>query len=165
MSAATKEAGRASAVTVTAFFETADAQLGLELVAGEAGLGRRIQEPALNRPGLALSGFFDYFAFKRIQVLGAAEHAYLGTLSGEERVSRLSAFFAKKLPCVILTRHRRVFPEIHRLAEAHAVPVFRSKMITMDFINAATILLENMVAPRMTVQGTMVEILGIGVLI
>lgn len=165
MSAATKEAGRASAVTVTAFFETAKPQLDLELVAGRTGLEKRIQEPALNRPGLALSGFFDYFAYKRIQVLGAAEHAYLGTLSAKERDERLGAFFSQKLPCVILTRNRRVFPEIQRLAEEREVPVFRSKMITMNFINAATILLENMVAPRMTLQGTMVEILGIGVLI
>lgn len=165
VAAASKETGRASAVTVTAFFETAKAQLGLEVVAGEGGLGRRIQEPALNRPGLALSGFFDYFAYKRIQVLGAAEHAYLGTLSAEERESRLSAFFSQKVPCVILTRQRRVFPEIRNLAEVHNVPIFRSRMITMNLINSATILLENMVAPRMTVQGTMVEILGIGVLI
>jgi HPr kinase/phosphorylase len=155
----------ASRVPVSAFLETGRQALELELVAGEAGLGRFIHEAALNRPGLALSGFFDYFAHKRIQVLGMAEHAYLSSMSGEERAKRLREFFARRIPCVVLTRHRRVFPELPALAEEFHVPVLRSRQITMHFINAATIIMENMVAPRMTVQGTMVEIMGIGVLI
>lgn len=154
-----------SRVAVSAFLETGRQALEMELVAGEAGLARLIQEPALNRPGLALSGFFDYFAHRRIQVLGMAEHAYLSSMTGEERARRLREFFERRIPCVVLTRHRRIFPEIVPLAEEFHVPVLRSRQITMNFINSATIIMENMVAPRMTVQGTMVEIMGIGVLI
>ena len=155
----------ASRIAVSAFLETGRKALELELLAGESGLPRVIQEGALNRPGLALSGFFDYFAHRRIQVLGMAEHAYLEAMTRAERSRRLREFFQKRIPCVVITRHRRLFPEIRSLAEEFHVPVLGSRQITMDFINAATIILENLVAPRMTIQGTMVEIMGIGVLI
>ncbi len=134
-------------------------------MAGEAGLKQRILEPALNRPGLALSGFFDYFAFKRIQVIGNAEHAYLASLEVQEREARIRAFIEQKIPCIVLTRQRKVFPKLRELADAYGVPLFRTKMITMRFINDATITMENLVAPRTSIPGTMVEILGIGVLL
>ncbi|MCE9614183.1 MAG: HPr(Ser) kinase/phosphatase [Lentisphaerae bacterium] len=154
-----------SRVPVSAFLETGRQELELELVAGESGLQKPILEAALNRPGLALSGFFAYFAYKRIQVLGMAEHAYLASMTAAERTKRLREFFSKRIPCVIITRNRKIFPEFSALAEEFGVPVLRSRQITMHFINAATIIMENLVAPRMTVQGTMVEIMGIGVLI
>lgn len=154
-----------SRVPVAALLETGRQELELELVAGESGLQKPILEAALNRPGLALSGFFAYFAYRRIQVLGMAEHAYLSAMSAAERSRRLREFFSKRMPCVVITRHRKIFPEFRELAEEFGVPVLRSRQITMHFINAATIIMENLVAPRMTVPGTMVEIMGIGVLI
>ena len=146
-------------------FQEAGADLGLELVAGEAGLKKSIAEAALNRPGLALSGFFDYFANKRIQVIGWAEHAFLSSLSDTDRRRSLKLFFDQKIPCVVVARGKKVFPEITELAEEHKIAVFRSQMITKHFINAATILMENLMAPSIKVQGTMVEIMGIGVMI
>ena len=137
----------------------------MKLVAGKAGLNNAIREAALNRPGLAISGFFDYFAHRRIQVLGMAEHAYLATLPSKLRMQRLRDFFLRRVPCLIITRNRKVFPEIVALADEFRVPVFRSRMITMHLINAATIIMENLLAPQATVQGTMVEIMGIGVII
>ncbi len=154
-----------SRVPVSAFLETGRQALDLELVAGKAGLPRTIREAALNRPGLALSGFFDYFAHRRIQVLGMAENAYLASMPAVERGQRLREFFAQKIPCIVVTRHKRIFPELMLLAEEFKVPLLRSGQITMHFINSATIIMENLVAPRMTAQGTMVEIMGIGVLI
>ena len=152
-------------VKVTDFVETTRGALKLHLVAGEAGLGRSIIEPTINRPGLALSGFFRHFSYKRIQVIGMAEHAYLTSLSDSERVSRLRDFFAARIPCVVVSRNKRVFPELRELAEEFKVPVFQTSMVTKRFVNAATIVMENLRAPRVKVQGTMVEILGIGVLI
>jgi HPr kinase/phosphorylase len=152
-------------VNVALFAETGRVELGLELLAGKRGLKRRIAEGAINRPGFALAGFFQYFAFKRIQVLGFAEHAYLSSLEPEERRDRLREFFSKSIPCVVFTRHKKVFPEAVALAEEYNVPLYRSAMITKDFVNAATILMENLMLPHASVQGTMIEIMGIGVLI
>ena len=67
-------------VTVESFFNTHGEKLGLRLDGPRLGFHRKIREPTINRPGLALSGFFIYFADKRVQVLGAAENTYLKSL-------------------------------------------------------------------------------------
>ena len=152
-------------VTVGSFLDSAKDHLALKLVAGDAGLRRRIREAAINRPGLALAGFFKYFAWKRIQVLGFAETSYLMSLENGEREKRLREFFDRRIPCVVVTRHKKIFPELRRLADEHRVPLLSSPLITKDFVNAATIVMENLTAPRVKVQGTMVEIMGIGVLL
>jgi len=71
----------------------------------------------------------------------------------------------RKIPCVVICRSMKTFPEMKELAEEFRIPVLKTRMITKHFVNAATIVMENLSAPRMTVQGTMVEIMGIGVLI
>ena len=63
-------------VTVESFFKTHAEKLQLKLEGQRVGFHRKIREPTINRPGLALSGFYHYFAEKRVQVLGAAEQAY-----------------------------------------------------------------------------------------
>ena len=151
-------------VTVSQFLESA-AMLQLELVAENRGMDNVIGEEAINRPGLALTGFFQHFANRRIQVLGLADNAYLASLGEAERHERLDRFFSAKIPCVVLTRNRKVPKEMLELAAKQKVPVFRTPMITKNFINAATIIMENLMAPSRTVIGSMVEILGIGVLI
>ena len=154
-----------TSVSVSSFVEAGAASLMMELVAGEQGLNRAISEAAINRPGLALTGFFKHFAHRRIQVLGLAEQAYLDSLAAEESKSSLHAFFDHKIPCVVITRNRKPPDELLEMAEVHGVPVLRTQMITKHFVNAATIIMENLKAPRMTVQGTMIEIMGIGVLL
>ncbi|NQT93530.1 MAG: HPr(Ser) kinase/phosphatase [Lentisphaerae bacterium] len=151
--------------TVSDFMQAGKDALGMEVVAGESGLDHMIPEATLNRPGLALAGFFKYFAHRRIQVLGLAEQTYLASLEPEERLGRLRAFFGKRIPCAVITRHRKVLAEIRDLAEEFKVPVLRTGMITKHFINDATIVMANLTAPRKTFQGTMVEIQGIGVLL
>jgi HPr kinase/phosphorylase len=153
------------AVSVADFLERSGRGMDVELAAGKAGLSHKIGEPTINRPGLALTGFFEHFAHRRIQVLGMAEYAYLSSLNAKEREERLRAFFQAKVPCVVVARGKRVFPEIKALSEELQVPVLKTSMITKHFVNAATIIMENLVAPRMMRQGTMVEIMGIGVLI
>ena len=154
-----------TSVSVRTFLEVGGRDLGMELVAGKAGLRRHIPEVAINRPGLALTGFYKSFPQHRVQVLGMAEYSYLLSLSAAERAARLRTFFERKIPCLILGRSKRPFPEIIELAEEFRTPVLRSKMITKHLINAATIILENLTAPRAKAQGTMLEIHGIGVLI
>src|SRR5256714_14629187 len=79
--------------------------LELKLVAGAGGLKRIIREPTVNRPGLVLTGFTRYFAYKRIQVIGNAEAYYLKSLSPEERLKRYETFFSYKIPCVAFSRN------------------------------------------------------------
>ncbi len=159
-----RESGKCS-VRVADVLEAGAERLKLEVVAGHSGLSHLIREGAINRPGLGLAGFFKHFPERRIQVIGLAEHAYLESLSTNERAERSEALFAKKVPCIVYTRGKRVQPEVKDLAEKYRVPVLRTPLITKHFVNAATIVMENLRAPRLKVQGTMVEIMGIGVLI
>src|SRR5476651_707340 len=92
-------------ITVAHFFETYREKLRMDLVTGEAGLHRLIREGSINRPSLALTGFFKYFANKRIQVLGAAEMTYLKTLSQARQVEIFQGMVARHIPCVVLTRN------------------------------------------------------------
>lgn len=152
-------------VSVATFMESGGKELEMELIAAERGLKRRIRESAINRTGLGLTGFFEYFPHRRLQVLGLAECSYLASLTAEQRRERLSDVFGKKIPCLVITRGRRPLPDLLELAEQQGVPVLRSNLITKNFITSATIILENLMAPREKVQGTMVEIMGIGVLL
>jgi len=128
-------------------------------------MGRIIREPTVNRPGLALSGFTRYFAYKRVQVFGNAEVYYLRSLPRDEREARYADLFACKIPCIVFSRGMRPDKEFLAAAEKAGVPIFQSQLVTMKFINLATLELEMMFAPRGMEIGSMVDILGVGVLI
>jgi HPr kinase/phosphorylase len=152
-------------VTVEKFYNTHHQRLGLKLVAGGSGLARAIREPTVNRPGLALAGFTRYFANRRVQVMGSAESSYLKTLPKEERMVRYANLYQHGIPCLVLCRSIHPDPALVQAADKAGVPLFRSPHITMNFINSATLILEAMFAPHSTELGSMVDILGIGVII
>jgi HPr kinase/phosphorylase len=130
-----------------------------------SGMESIIEEPTINRPGLALAGFFRYFASKRVQVAGHAELSYLRSLAAAERAAKLEALFEQQIPCLIIARGLPLPNGILDLAAKREIPVFRTPLVTMKFINSATIALEDEFAPVASEQGSMVDIMGIGVLI
>ena len=153
------------AVTVERFYTDHASSLELNLVAGASGLKRVIREPTVNRPGLVLSGFTRYFAYKRVQAIGNAEAYFLKSLSNEDRSKRYQTLFNFKLPCVVFSRHLHPDKLFLKAAEQAEVPIFRCPLVTMKLINLATLALEMMFAPRGTEMGSMVDILGVGVII
>ena len=151
-------------ITVADFFEAGRVPLQLDWEADpEFAVGCEITEVALNRPGLALAGFLRYFANLRIQVLGLAEMTYLGSLPAAERTSRFRAL--GRVPAVVMSRGRHAPGYVRRLAEELRIPVMRTHLVTGHFMNAATVLLQNLTSPRIRVSGTMVEVNGVGVLL
>jgi len=152
-------------ITVEQFFKEHAAVLQMRLLSDGHSLNRIIREPTVNRPGLALSGFTQYFAYKRVQVFGHAEIFYLRSLTREQRELRYAYLFAYKIPCVVFSRGLKPDKEFLAAAEKAGVPIFQSPLVTMNFINAATLQLEMMFAPRGTEIGSMVDILGVGVII
>ena len=152
-------------VTVERFYTEHASSLQLHLVAGATGLKRVIHEPTVNRPGLVLSGFTRYFAFRRVQSIGNAEAYFLKSLSGDEQAERYAKFFSYKIPCVVFSRNLHPDKRFLKAAEEASVPIFRCPLVTMKFINLATLALEMMFAPRGTEMGSMVDILGMGVVI
>jgi len=152
-------------ITVKSLVEAGAEKLELTVVAGEKHLDRKLQETAMNRPGLALAGFFHYFAHHRLQIFGLAEFSYLKSLTQKERVERLEGVFRQQIPGIVITRNRRPPKDFLALAEQYKVPVLRSSMVTMNFVNECTVLLEKLTAPQERIQGTTMEIMGIGVLL
>ena len=134
-------------ITVAHFLQTYRDKLKMELVVGERGLHRLIHEGSINRPALALTGFFKYFANKRVQVLGAAEMTYLKTLPQATQVQILQQMVKRGIPCIVLTRNYHPTDPMLAVAEEMKVPLLRTPMITMNWINLATIAIDNEFAP------------------
>ena len=162
---ATKRKPRREKNTTERFFREQAEPLRMKLIAGGNGLGRTIIEPTVNRPGLALAGFTKYIAFKRIQVIGNAEAYYLKSLSVQDRIKRYRKLCSYKIPCIVFTRNLRIDRELKAIANEIGVPIFHTPMVTMRFVNLATIELDLLFAPRETTQGSMVDVHGVGVLI
>jgi len=155
----------APVITVENFYSSHAEKLQMKLEGPRVGFHRKIREPTINRPGLALSGFYTYFAEKRVQVLGAAEHSYLKSLTPKTRVKRFRDLCARKIPCLVMSRGFHLAPDLLAVTAEAQIAVLRTPMITMKFINAATIALEMDFSPTVTEFGSMVDILGVGALI
>jgi HPr kinase/phosphorylase len=156
---------RPAYVTVQEFFEANERSLRLRRVGSDVGMQRRIMEPSVNRPGLALSGFFTYFAYKRVQVLGNSELSFLAGVDPGLAAERFRQLCAQDIPCIIVARGRAIRDEYVKIANDAGICVFQTSMVTMKFLNAATIKLDWLFAPTMVVHGCLVDVQGIGVLI
>ncbi len=125
----------------------------------------KIKNNDVNRPGLQLAGFYEYFDSTRIQIAGKAEFAFMEQLSEEKRISAFADLFSQKPPAFIVTRDLEIFPEVERLARENEVPLFRSKQSTSEFMSSLIAFLNLRLAPRITRHGVLIEIYGEGVLI
>lgn len=124
-----------------------------------------VTTPEVNRPGLALAGFFDVFEKDRLQLVGYAEHYYLSELSDEERLKRITDFVEAQPVGVIITTGQTVFEELIQAAGKAGVPVLRTNEHTSPFMAALIASLNTHLAPRITRHGVLVEVYGEGILI
>ncbi|MCR4795226.1 MULTISPECIES: HPr(Ser) kinase/phosphatase [Ruminococcus] len=124
-----------------------------------------IDENDVNRPGLQLMGFYEYFNPERIQIIGKMEFAYLSTIDEKTRRERLQLLFAQRIPALIITRELPYFAEMLELAKEYEVPLLRSKESTSNFIAGLIAFLNLTLAPRITRHGVLIEIYGEGVFI
>jgi len=119
----------------------------------------------INRPGLQLSGFYNYFAPERIQVIGKAEWSFLDDMQIEVRKKRLRKYFSFDIECLIVTRNLEPHSEFIEQAKKHKVWVLRSKQVTTKFISETTLYLSDELAPETRLHGVLVDVSGIGILI
>lgn len=124
-----------------------------------------IEENDVNRPGLQLMGFYEYFNPERIQIIGKMEFAYLSTIDEQTRYQRLDALFSQHLPALVITRELPYFDEMLELAKEYSMPLLRSKESTSNFMSGLIAFLNLNLAPRITRHGVLIEIYGEGVLI
>ncbi|MFC4303923.1 HPr(Ser) kinase/phosphatase [Cohnella boryungensis] len=140
-------------------------QFHLEIVAGEDGLRRTIITDDLNRPGLEMAGYFNYYPVERTQILGRTELAFLETLTSEERRDRMERLCHEETPCIILTRGQETPAELIEIANERHFPVLRSSVATTILLSRITNFLEKKLAPSATIHGVLVDVYGLGMLI
>lgn len=119
----------------------------------------------VNRPGLQLAGFFNYFDNDRIQVIGNGEWSYLDELEQTLRSERLQNYFEKEMPCVIITRKLEAHEELLEAAHKNQQWVLRTDQSSSKFISKLTVYLANEMAPEIRIHGGLIDVHGIGVLI
>lgn len=139
--------------------------LALKCIAGRKGLSRKIEVPNINRPGLALSGFFESFAYNRIQIFGRGEHAYIKKLETEGQSENIKKIFDFDIPCVIFTHGLMPTSDFITAAEESGCPVLQTSLPSADFTARILRVLNDIFAAREVVHGVLIEVFGIGVLL
>lgn len=152
-------------ISVREFFESYEKTLELEILAGVDGLDKKILEPTINRPALALTGYFKNFATKRIQLLGAGEMAYIKDLSHDVQVKILREMADKDIPCFVISRNIVPTKALIDICEEKQIPLLKTTMKTKEFSADVVMFLERKFAPHTSLHGTLLDVKGIGVLI
>lgn len=127
----------------------------------------RVEIAEVNRPGLFLTGYYEYFDNLRLQIMGLAEMNFLSGLSPEKRYEALDKLFGQRPPAVIVGRSEELepFPEMLELARKHRVALLRSNETTCTLMGSLISVLNLELAPRITWHGVLVEVYGEGILI
>ena len=131
----------------------------------EGDKNKEIHVNDINRPGLQLSGFYNYFAPERIQVIGKAEWSFLDDMGEDLRKKRIKKYVSFNLNCIVIARDLEPHDELIKAAKNNNVWVIRTKLVTTKFISQMTIYLAEKLAPETRLHGVLVDVYGIGILI
>ena len=144
-----------------------DAEYGLDftLLAGERGLGNKIETPRIQKPGLALTGYTEHLHPDRIQILGNTEISYLRQLSEESACRHLEKLCAFPIICYVITMGLDPPGCLVRASNEAGIPLLRTHHLSSTCISLVTKFLEERLLPLTHVQGVLVDVLGVGVLI
>lgn len=138
----------------------------MEVLYGPEGYRERdITVEDVNRPGLQLAGFFDYFDAKRLQVIGLVETSYLQDRTPEERERNFDKLFSYHTPALIFARGLEPSPECIEMAKKHGQPILRTRENTANIVSTLIAYLRTALSPCITRHGVLVEVYGEGVLI
>ena len=140
-------------------------ELKLSVYSPSTRVGWEIPSADLNRPGMQFTGFYDYFAWERPQVIGLVEMSYLQSLNAEDLKALCERYFSYNIPCIICCRGLKPPREILEAARAHDVPVYITEATTTAFTFSAINYLNRCLAPHTMQHGVLVDVYGVGVLI
>jgi HPr kinase/phosphorylase len=127
-------------------------------------LGLNLTEKDLHRPGLALAGFVDLFAFNRIQIFGNTENNYLKKLSAKEKTKTLTRYFSFAVPLVIFTDNNKPTAEVLKLADDKGVPVFTTPVHTTRLVSLLSDFLDDQFSVQAAIHSSFVDVYGVGLL-
>ncbi len=147
------------------FNEKRSQDLQIKLMAGQNGTENVVKFGDLNRPGLTLSGFFDFFASDRIQIFGLGESAYLSSISDESKENIYKQFFSYQIPCCIFSHGAVPDDSFLKYADSSNVPVYVSLIGSTRLVTMLVHIFDEIFAEKVTLHGTLVDVSGIGVLL
>lgn len=124
-----------------------------------------LTQPEVNRPALQLAGFFDYFNYDRLQIIGNVEYAYMEKMEADHGKSIMQKLMSFKIPCIVFCRNLPVNEAFLKLAIENNVPIFQSEKSTTDFEGEVMRWLKVELAPRISIHGVLVDVYGEGILI
>ena len=124
-----------------------------------------ISSADVNRPGLPLAGYMEYFDNERIQILGNTEYGFLKDLTPQQRQERLDALMASQPPAIVVTSDLEILPELEQACREHQVALLHSNDSTSRFMASLIAFLNVQLAPRQTRHGVFVEVYGEGIFI
>jgi HPr kinase/phosphorylase len=139
--------------------------LEVELLAGKSGTGRRVTIPYPQKTGLALSGFDAAVRGGRVLIFGESEIRYLESLEAGVRAAALDRLYSHDLPAVLITHGLAPPMDVAAPADRTSVPLLRTRTGTPDSMARLGSTLDNLLAPRITIHGVLMDILGLGVLV
>ncbi|MBK5298828.1 MAG: HPr(Ser) kinase/phosphatase [Vicinamibacteria bacterium] len=137
----------------------------VEILAGRRGLNRSIRSPHVQKTGLALAGFHEYIRPGRVLVFGESEVRFLESRTPDQRRTLTARLLEHDIPCILSTAGLRPVPELVDACDAVGVPLLVTPTSTGTAISKITARLEDYLADRTTVHGTLVDLLSLGVLI
>lgn len=140
-------------------------QTDLEILVGDKDDDITFKSVLVNRPGLLLAGFEDYFGNARVQVIGNAEYYYLTSLQAEEKRKALTGLCVQKIPCIIYARGIKPTQMEIDIAKQYGIPVLWSDMTTNWLMQEISAYLDDLLAPTEVVHGSLLDINGVGVLL
>jgi|GEM_PF-3571392 len=158
-------------MNISSFVEKANKKYNLDLVpiSGKDGLDERVIKTVVtNRPGLALVGFFENFAYDRVQIVGRGEQSYIKSTydSGDkDKIKKIEEFLSFGIPCCIVSDYHELPEGFLKCAEEHKVPILGSKLDTYQLTFSVELILNDELAPSTVVNGVMFDIYDYGVLI
>lgn len=150
---------------VSRLLEHISHNLDFEMLAGFQGTERPVYSWDVNRPGLALSGYLDYFANDRVQILGNTEIHFMERLSPAKLASRIANMFAFEVPAFVMSRNLTPQPVFLDMCNRNGIPVLRTAMSTDEVISRIILFLTQEFAPETVLHGTAVDVYGVGCLI
>lgn len=126
---------------------------------------RTIECSDVNRPALQLSGYFEHFEERRIQIIGNVEYTYIEKMSDSEKKERYSRFMEFDIPCIIFCRDLQPDEIFMEEVREHGIPVLSTGRSTSSFMAELIYCLGEQLAPCITVHGVLVDVYGEGVMI
>ncbi len=151
-------------LTVKKLFESRKEILELTLLSGAEGLDNFFESREVQRPSMALMGWYDGFAYERVQVLGKNEMSYLQSLGNDELRSVVEKLFGFDIPCIFISKNIVPPPPMLEISDNRKIPLFVSRLSTVELMNKISLWLDTVFAPKIYVHGTMMDVYGIGML-